>query len=631
MDADEGHLPPPGMAVSTTDLIDRLSRFQGPPQVFLMNLLAVQCQLSSSSAGAVLRPAAGGGVEVLAVYPQQREGAPAPPWLSHAAEAAPAVFEAAATVVRAIHDADDLYGAPARRSVVMIPLRHAQGLRGMTAFLVDGGDDKTVAASREKLELTTSLLSLYEMRLTLQRRQSDLRRLRMAMEVLAALNEQGRFQGMAMALCNDLASRWQCERVGVGFLKGRYVRLKAFSHTEKFSRKMQIVQDIEGAMEECLDQNVEVLYPTSPEATYVSRSAANLSKRHGPTCVLSVPLRQAGEPTAVLTLERSTDEPFDIGEIEAIRLTGNLVTPRLADLHEHDRWFGARAAGAMRKGLGFAIGSKHTWIKLVILGVIALAGFLTFVQGNYEAQGSFTFETVDRQVVPAPYNGFLESINVGPGDYVIAGKTPLALIKTTDMESEREAAHKEEIRYRTEAALAMRDNKTAEARIFSAQADAAAARVAMWDQRILQARLTSRIDGVIISDDLKRRIGVGGPVQTGDILFEVAPLDALRAEVLIGEDQIGDVRVGQRGRLAAASHPDQRIDFVVERISPIAETIDQKNVFRVRVRLELPEDNIRGWMRPGLEGVARVHLSRKPYGAIWTRKLVNWIRMKLWI
>ncbi len=631
MDADEGHLPSPGMAVSTTDLIDRLSRFQGPPQVFLMNLLAVQCQLSSASAGAVLRPAAAGGVEVLAVYPPQREGAPAPPWLSHAAEAAPDVFEAGATVVRAIHDADDLYGAPARRSVVMIPLRHAQGLRGMTAFLVDGGDDKAVAASREKLELTTSLLSLYEMRLTLQRRQSDLRRLRMAMEVLAALNEQDRFQGMAMALCNDLASRWQCERVGVGFLKGRYVRLKALSHTEKFSRKMQIVQDIEGAMEECLDQDVEVLYPTSPEATYVSRSAADLSKRHGPTCVLSVPLRRAGEPTAVLTLERSADEPFDIEEIEAIRLTGNLVTSQLANLHEHDRWFGARAVGAVRKGLGLAIGAKHTWIKLLILGVIALAGFLTFVQGNYEAQGSFTFETVDRQVVPAPYNGFLESIDVDPGDYVTAGVTDLAWIQTTDMESELEAARKDEIRYRTEARLAMRDNKTAEARIYSAQADAAAARVAMWDQRISQARLTSRIDGVIISDDLRRRIGVGGPVQTGDILFEVAPLDALRAEVLVGEDQIGEVRVGQRGRLAAASHPGQRIDFVVERINPIAETIDQKNVFRVRVRLELPEDNIHGWMRPGLEGVARIHLGRKPYGVIWTRKLVNWIRMKLWI
>ena len=630
MDSDDVHNGPPGPVASTSDLIDRLSRFQGPPQVFLTNLLAVQCQLSSASAGAILRTGAEGGMEVLAVFPQQQPDTPAPPWLSHAAQAGEPVLRQGATAIRPLHDTDDLYGAPPRRHIVMIPLRGAQGLRGMTAFLVDSGDDKAVAACREKLELTTSLLSLYEMRLTLQRRQGDLRRLQSAMEVLAALNEQERFHGMAMALCNDLASRWECDRVGLGFLRGRYVQLKALSHTEKFSRKMQIVQDIESAMEECLDQDVEVLHPSSPEATFVSRSAADLA-RHGSTSVLSVPLRHAGEPTAVLTLERPADDPFDADEVEALRLTGNLITPRLVNRYHQDRWFGARAAGGVRKGLAFAVGPKHTWMKLIILGVLGLAAFVTFVHGDYNAQGTFTLETIERQVIPAPYDGFLAEINAVPGDSVIKDKTILATMDTALLVEQIEEASARQRSYHAQAEVASRDWKVAEAAIYRLQADAVAAQFRLLKLQEKQAMLISGIDGVVISKDLNRSIGAGGPVETGDILFEVAPLEALRAEVLIGEDQIGEVHLGQRGELAATSHPDQRIAFVVEHINPVAEVVDQDNIFRVRVRLELDENKLLDWMKPGLEGVARIHITTMPYGKLWTRKMVNWFRMKLWL
>jgi len=635
MDSDDVHNDPPGPVASASDLIDRLSRFQGPPQVFLTNLLAVQCQLSSASAGAILRAGADGGMEVLAVFPQQQPNTPAPPWLSHAAQAGGPVLRQGATTVRPLHDTDDLYGAPPRRHIVMIPLRGAQGLRGMTAFLVDSGDEKVVGACREKLELTTSLLSLYEMRLTLQRRQGDLRRLQSAMEVLAALNEQERFHGMAMALCNDLASRWDCERVGLGFLKGRYVQLKALSHTEKFSRKMQIVQDIESAMEECLDQDVEVLHPSSPEATYVSRSAADLA-RHGSTSVLSVPLRHAGEPTAVLTLERPADDPFDADAVEALRLTGNLVTPRLVNRYHQDRWFGARAAAGVRKGLAFAVGPKHTWVKLIILGVLGLAAFVTFVHGDYNAQGTFTLETVERQVIPAPYDGFLAEINAVPGDTVIKDApdepgTVLARMDAALLVEQIEEASARQRSYRAQAEVASRDWKVAEAAIYRFQAEAVAAQLRLLELQRGQATLVSRIDGVVVSRDLNRSIGVGGPVETGDILFEVAPLEALRAEVLIGEDQIGEIHLAQRGKLAATSYPDQRIAFVVEHINPVAEVVDQDNVFRVRVRLELEEDKLLDWMKPGLEGVARIHISTMPYGKLWTRKMVNWFRMKLWL
>jgi len=80
------------------------------------------------------------------------------------------------------------------------------------------------------------------------------------------------------------------------------------------------------------------------------------------------------------------------------------------------------------------------------------------------------------------------------------------------------------------------------------------------------------------------------------------------------------------GELATATFPDDRLGFVVERINPVADQSKGQNVFKVRVKL----DRKPSYLRPGLEGVAHVTIGKRPYYRIWTRRLVNWIKMKLW-
>jgi biotin carboxyl carrier protein len=617
------------------DLIDRLSRFDGPPELFLVNLLAVQCYLAAAEAGAILRAAAANRQpEVLAVYPPLAEGAALPVWLAQAVESAPEVAAGGVTATRPIFGPDDLYGQEARRQLILVPLRGAQGVRGMTAYAIGARSPAAMEATRERLEITVSLLSLYEMRLTLQQRHLDFQRLRTAMEVLSAVNEHNRFAGAGMALCNEVAARFRAERVGLGFLKGRYVHLRALSHTEKFSRKMKIVQDIEAAMEECLDQDVEVLYPASPEVTYANRAAGELAKRHGPSAAVSLPLRRGGEVVAVLTLERPADQPLALEEVETLRLTGELCTARLANLHEQDRWFGARAAAATRKGLAAALGPKHTWAKVgAILGLAAVL-FLALAKGEYKVDAPFVIEAVQRRVVPAPFEGFLKEAAVLPGDPVRAGQV-LGRLKTTELELELARSQADLARYENDRQAAMEESKRAEQKVAQEQIRKTEAEIGLLTHKIRQATIVSPIDGVVLTGDLERQIG--SPVKTGDVLFEVAPLDSLRAELKVGEDQIADVlramakrdRVG--GELATAAEPGRRIRFVIERVIPVAEVVEQKNVFQARATLEgvdLAADFAR--MRPGLEGVAKVEIERRHYAWIWTRRLVNWVRMKLW-
>jgi multidrug resistance efflux pump len=171
----------------------------------------------------------------------------------------------------------------------------------------------------------------------------------------------------------------------------------------------------------------------------------------------------------------------------------------------------------------------------------------------------------------------------------------------------------------------MRDNETAQAQIAQADADKAQAKIELLEYKIRQANLISPIGGIVVKGDLKHQIGA--PVKTGDVLFEISPLESLRAQLLVPEDEIVDIDIGQEGYLATVSFPTQRIKFVVEQINPMAEVVNNRNVFKVRVRLLQTHQ----WMRPGMEGVAKVSVGKRRYIWIWTRRVVNWIRMKLWL
>ncbi|MFB3891006.1 MAG: HlyD family efflux transporter periplasmic adaptor subunit [Phycisphaerae bacterium] len=634
-------------AASIADVVDELVRFDGPPEQFLARLLAVQCAISGASAGAFFRVGKEGRAEVLAAYPSLPQGAPAPPWLVLAGQSLEQVASSGTTVIRPLRMPDELYGAPADKFLVLLPLKAGQGIRGFAVFLVHTTDGEVLQASRQRLELTLSLLALYEMRLTLQHRQFDLQRLRAAMEVLAAVNEPERFTGVGMALVNELCARWQCDRVGLGFLKGRYVHLKALSHTEKFSRKMRLVQLVEAAMEECLDQDVEVVFPAEEGATCVSRAAGELSRAMGPACVLSLPLRRGGEVIGALTLERPPDKPFGVDEIEAVRLTCDLCTARLANLHEHDRWFGARAAGATRKALATFVGPKHAWLKVGAIAVFGAILFLVFARGDYQAEGPCVIEATSKQIIPMPYDGYLKEVNrdvIDNNTKVEANKTVLATLKTEDYEkdlAEAEARFKSydiQARAALSQATAGDKAKLAEYQVATAQAQAVRANINRLKDEIRRATITSPIDGVVVNmnnHDLTKQINA--PFKQGDMLFEVCPLEAIRAEISVPEDEIADVQAkinrGEEvtGELATAARPDVRFRFTVERINPMAELVNQKNVFRVRVAFD-PKD-LSGDYRPmlGSEGVARIDIDKRNYGWLWTRRLVNWVRMKLWI
>lgn len=108
----------------------------------------------------------------------------------------------------------------------------------------------------------------------------------------------------------------------------------------------------------------------------------------------------------------------------------------------------------------------------------------------------------------------------------------------------------------------------------------------------------------------------------GQVLCEVAPLEGLEVDLLVPEQRIAEVTVGQAGRLAQAAYPGARIGFVVEQIAPLAEPASGRTVVRVRARLAA-ENLAAAPLKPGIEGLARIVAGKTSLLALLGREPVR--------
>ena len=76
----------------------------------------------------------------------------------------------------------------------------------------------------------------------------------------------------------------------------------------------------------------------------------------------------------------------------------------------------------------------------------------------------------------------------------------------------------------------------------------------------------------------------------------------------------------------ASALPDEPYPFVVQLVTPVAETRNGRNAFRVEGRLAEPSTRL----RPGMEGIGKVEVDRRLLIAVWARPVIDWLRLSLW-
>lgn len=260
---------------------------------------------------------------------------------------------------------------------------------------------------------------------------------------------------------------------------------------------------------------------------------------------------------------------------------------------------------------------------LIVLGVLLLAGLMAAVSGTYRVTATATLEGITQRVIVAPFDGYIASAYARAGETVAAGDV-IARLDTQELllQQQRYAAERNEYDRQYRQALVARD-KT-EAHIFKSQVSQADAQLGLVQKKLERSSLVSSLDGVIISGDLSRSLGA--PVKTGEVLFEVAPLDEYRLIILVNEKQVADVRQGMRGMLTLKALPGNALPFSVHKVSPVFEEQANGIAYRVEARLDEGHDAL----RPGMQGVAKIDVEQRSYLWIYLHDLLDVTRLWAW-
>ena len=448
-------------------------------------------------------------------------------------------------------------------------------------------------------------------------------RLVVVSEVVATALQETRVRAAGLAVANELAAKFGCERVGLGLEKRGSVVLEAISHSATFDARSDLVRLLGEAMDEVLDLDMAIVHPAHGDDAVGGLAHAALSEARGGAAVMSVPLVNDGAVIGAMTFERTRDKPFDNAELELCKTLGLLLGPILELKHGAERSWRERAMQSLRDGAAALFGPRHPGMKLAALVSMLVVLVLCFADTTYRVTTKTVIEGAVQRSMVAPFQGYVAESLVRAGDNVKAGQV-LARLEDRELRLERTrwASEAEQMRRKYRQAAALQER--AAMAVTAAQADQAEAQLALVEERLARATLKAPFDGVVVTGDLSQLLG--SPVEQGKVLFEVAPLDAYRVVLNVDERDIAQVRQGQRGELALSGMPSERLAFTVRQVTPVSTPQDGRNYFRVEAQLD--KASLR--LRPGMEGIGKVDAGERRIIWIWTHSLVDWLRLWTW-
>jgi multidrug efflux pump subunit AcrA (membrane-fusion protein) len=369
----------------------------------------------------------------------------------------------------------------------------------------------------------------------------------------------------------------------------------------------------QAAAAETLVRGIATRWPAATRedkaATIAHRELANATA--SPSQVISVPLLdETGMPLGVLAVV-ACDASAKLGQLAAV---ADAVGRSLVDWRRAHRSLLSRAISSVSRLL------EARWSLFALPIVVAVVAMLPV---PYRVSTEATVVPRTRSFVVAPHTGRVRNSMVRIGDHVARGATIAEL-------------DDRELRINLGSLLAERDRAVKQRDIKRASGDVAEEQLAEYElarvneqikltrYRLSNLTVVSPIAGIVL--DGKLEDVSGAPVETGQLLAEIAMLDQLWIEVHVPEDELSEVREGLPIRAAFDAAGGSVISAHIDSISPSAAVRGGKNVFVARALIE----NTEGLLRPGISGAAKIKAADRPLIAVLLRQVWRSIS-RLWI
>lgn len=457
----------------------------------------------------------------------------------------------------------------------------------------------------------------------IQQHKTDIQQLHTVIDGYVAIGKGTALKESALQWVDILAQNFSCDRVSLGHVKHKTVKLDVISGSSDYALNSVTTKQITKAMQEACDQRCSVSWPLLESENRIGIQAEKLSIAQHNASVLSVPIYFEDDPYLVVTFERQAKAPFLAEEID--RIEANLSLVGIAFHHRRQAelsfWGGIRKHVARQ--LEHLLAPGYLKRKLFFIGLFSLSLFLLIARDDYQINADAVLEPRLVRIVSAPFNGYLKSAFVRAGDLVDEGSI-MASMEDNELRLEKikSISQLEQNNKQYTDALAARDRS--QARIFSAQMAQAQAQLSAAESKLERAAMRAPFDALVVSGDLSQRIG--GSVAQGEELFRLSPMQDYRLSLFVSEFNINQIKQGQTGRVVLSSMPDEHFDFEVETLTPVTEVREGSTLFRVEARL-LQND---AQFRPGLVGVAKVSAGERHLIDIWTHDFRAWLSLKLW-
>jgi len=433
------------------------------------------------------------------------------------------------------------------------------------------------------------------------------------LEIFRRAGSELDFEKACRIAADDLRDYIGCDSVLIA-TKSRFgIRMRAVSGVARIDEKSAEHAPFEAAMAEALRRKCRIDF--LPDSAKTEETAAHemLQGRTGAARITTFPFTRL-RGAALLEWTDTAPPARSAALLEA----GAPFIPALFDLLERARPNPAAFAAA------------RVWTRLdsnrrrsVPGGALALAALLAF-PFHYGIKADCRLAPTIRRVIAAPFEGQLKKSFVLPGDRVEKGAA-LAEMDNRELklkEAELVAARERAIKQRDKALTNEGEGEDySAAQVADFEAQSVGRELDLVQRKIALLSIKAPLSGVVVSGDLRRAEGL--PVQQGQVLFEVAPLDRMIVEIDAPDRDISRVRPGQpvRFRLDAfgGKHWSTRLDTV----HPQSEQRENKNVFVCEASIENAGSALE--LRPGMRGRAVIEGDRRPLLWIFTHRLWDFI------
>ena len=445
-----------------------------------------------------------------------------------------------------------------------------------------------------------------------------------ALGAVVSLAEPPRLAEALQALVLDLKERFGCDRVSIGLAGLRRVRVTAISNAPQISRAQPLVRNLAAAMEEALDQDSPLLWPSPHSAgPRVTAAQAALAEADPGRTVYTVPMTAHDRPVAALVFERHDARGFAQHELETLEAVVTTLGPLLDEKRRNDRLLAVKALASLRDLASAVIGRRHFAWKAAVLGVAAAVWALIAVQVPYVVKAEAVVEGVQQRQISASFDGFIAEAPVREGDQVAAGDL---LVRLDDREQALEllrlGTQADELQLELDRAIG--EQERAAAQILRARLDQFEAQRRLVEERMARMRMTAPFDAVVISGDLSRT--VGRSVSRGEPLMTIAPVGDYRIRLVVDQSHADLVAPGLEAALRLTAQPGQDHVITLAETLPVAQYANGRTTFAVEARFQqAPPEALHG-----MEGRARIAIGDRALGEVWFGPLLDRVQLWLW-